>query len=93
MYIAPTKSQMNCIVREMLIRNEQYKRISEYIGTQDSIILDVGGNIGYYAMGLLKYCRHSEVYVIEPCKRNVAYAAKNLENQSSAIIVNLGLGS
>ncbi len=67
-----------------LIRYGEYEPASSYIFNslikKDMIVLDIGGNIGYFSLLASKLVgKHGKVYVFEPDPTNIIFLKKNIE--------------
>ena len=67
-----------------LIRYGEYEPASSYIFNslikKDMIVLDIGGNIGYFSLIASKLVgKHGKVYVFEPDPTNIMFLRKNIE--------------
>lgn len=61
---------------------------------RDDICLDVGGNIGYFAINFSKWCDKGKVYVVEPVLRNflIIQLAGLINKRKNIIVSRLALG-
>jgi len=69
-----------------------YKNISSVIKA-NSIIIDVGGNIGYVSRAFSLFGKTFEIFCVEPDLRNISFASKNLCDRDNINILHMGLSS
>ena len=60
---------------------------------QDSLVFDIGANIGYYTVYLSCLCDKGKIVAVEPDKGNIEYLKENMErnNCSNVVIVDKAL--
>lgn len=72
----------NGISKELYLHNKREHFSTDYIhkfiGTDD-IIIDVGGNIGYYALLESQLASNGKIYAIEPVPSNIKLLNKNIK--------------
>lgn len=71
---------------------EEYKLMMSLIDEGDTI-LDIGANVGWYALNILKSFKNIQVHSFEPLPQNYEYLLKNfkINNVSSSQAYNMGL--
>jgi len=72
--------------------NKLYKDFSSVIKA-NSVIIDVGGNIGYVSRAFSLFGKNLEIFCIEPDLLNLSYASKNLCDRNNINVLHMGLSS
>ena len=89
-YKAPSKRQAKVYKRHL---QNNFKEIWLPIKVEKSIILDIGGNIGYNTHAYCKKLKGTDsmVYMFEPCLENVLCSQYNLRNVNGFKIIPFAL--
>ena len=70
--------------------NDLYKNISALI-EKESIIIDIGGNIGYVSRAFSIFGKNLDVICIEPDIKNLTFASNNLNDLENISLYHIGL--
>ena len=96
--ISPTIAQLKAADRDLFPRNiRKYKLLFKRLGVsknKNSIILDIGGNIGYSAIAFRKSIQEKsiDIYSFEPYPPNLFYIKKNITKHNIKLFT-FGLGN
>lgn len=69
-YISPSIRQLNALKNEILDRDNIYKYIFDFLKTDNDVILDVGGNIGYSSLVFSIAHPQARIFAFEPDLEN-----------------------
>lgn len=87
--IAPTLLQSDAGLN-FLNFNDLYKKISSLI-EKESIIIDIGGNIGYISRAFSIFGKNFDIICIEPDINNLTFASNNLSDLKNISLYHIGL--
>ncbi|WP_321418531.1 FkbM family methyltransferase [uncultured Methanomethylovorans sp.] len=87
----------NGISKQLYIHRKREHFSTDYIQSfldDDEIVIDVGGNIGYYALMESRLANEGKVYVVEPIPSNFNILSKNIElnNRKNIFVFQLAMG-
>jgi FkbM family methyltransferase len=74
------------ICKQLYLYNKREHFSTDFIKTfikEDDIIIDIGGNIGYYALLESKLARRGKIFAIEPVPSNAQILRSNIELNNS----------
>ena len=69
-----------------------YKKISSIL-SKNSIVLDVGGNIGYVSRAFSIFGNNLDIICLEPNIKNLSFASKNLSDLKNVSLFQIGLSN
>ena len=72
--------------------DDLYKKISAIL-SKNSIVLDVGGNIGYVSRAFSIFGNNFDIICLEPNIKNLSFASKNLSDLKNVSLYQIGLSN
>jgi len=66
--------------------------IEPYI-TQDSVIFDIGSNIGMFSLAICESTKYNTLYLFEPSRELIDYSKEKLAGYPNVHFINKGVGS
>ncbi len=88
---APTLLQSDAGLN-FLNYDELYKKISRILD-KESIVIDVGGNIGYISRAFSIFGNNLEIICLEPDLKNISFASNNLSDLNNISLYQMGLSN